>query len=267
MEDSAGQRSNEIVVFLVDDGSTDGTAAAVHEAYPEVEIIDGTGELFWNRGMHLAWATALERGGFDHYLLLNDDTILFPDALEQLIYAAEHPEDGSSGLGLAVGATTDPHTERFNYGGYVRNSKWNPMKLRHRELSGTERVETMNCNAVLVPAAIVDEIGQMDPVFHHSWGDIDLGYRASKSGYVLSVPSTPVGHCESNPRGTDGHHNPELGLRERIAFINSIRGLNKSDWLHLVRKHGGPAWPLVWVSPYVNLIVTWARHKARGSTS
>ncbi|NNE94743.1 MAG: hypothetical protein HKN24_01815, partial [Acidimicrobiales bacterium] len=94
-----------------------------------------------------------------------------------------------------------------------------------------------------------------------------LGYRASKSGYILSVPSTPVGHCESNPRGTDGHHNPELGLRERIAFINSIRGLNKSDWLHLVRKHGGPAWPLVWVSPYVNLIVTWARHKARGSTS
>ncbi|NNE97059.1 MAG: glycosyltransferase family 2 protein, partial [Acidimicrobiales bacterium] len=159
MEDSAGQRSNEIVVFLVDDGSTDGTATAVHEAYPEVEIIDGTGELFWNRGMHLAWATALERGGFDHYLLLNDDTILFPDALEQLIYAAEHPEDGSSGLGLAVGATTDPHTERFNYGGYVRNSKWNPMKLRHRDLSGTERVETMNCNAVLVPAAIVDEIG------------------------------------------------------------------------------------------------------------
>ncbi|MFW2381818.1 MAG: glycosyltransferase family 2 protein [Acidimicrobiales bacterium] len=253
----------EVTVFLVDDGSTDGTADAVRDAHPEVHIIEGTGDLFWNRGMHRSWATAIEAGGFDHYFLLNDDTILFPDALEQLIRAAEAPEDGSGRVGLAVGATTDPVTGELTYGGYVSNSKWNPMKLRHRLLSETEPVVTMNCNAVLVPAAVVEQVGQMDPTYHHSWGDIDLGYRASKAGFVLSVPPVPIGHCEPNPQGTDAHNNPDLNLRDRIKFINSIRGLNKADWFYLVRQHGGPVWPLVWASPYVNLGVMWARQKLR----
>ena len=248
-------------IFLVDDGSTDGTAEAVRSSHPDVNIIEGTGDLFWNRGMHLAWSTAIESGGFDHYFLLNDDTILFTDALEQLIRAAEHPERGSKDVGIAVGATTDPETGEFTYGGYVRASKWNPMKLRHRMLSETDQIDTMNCNAVLVPSAVVDTIGQMDPTYHHSWGDIDLGYRASKAGFTLSVPSVPIGHCEPNPKGTDGHHNIDLSLRERVTFINSIRGLNKSDWLHLVRQHGGPVWPVVWASPYINLFVTWGRQK------
>ncbi len=266
MEDLGGDNDvaeAELTVFLVDDGSTDGTGEAVRAAHPEVHIIEGTGDLFWNRGMYLSWATAIDQGGFDHYFLLNDDTILFPDALEQLIHAAESPEDGSEGVGLAVGATTDPETGEFNYGGYVRDSKWNPMKLRHRKLSETDRIDTMNCNAVLVPASVVEEIGQMDPAYHHSWGDIDLGYRASKAGFVLSVPSVPVGHCESNPRGTDAHNDAALSLRDRIAYINSIRGLNKADWLHLVRQHGGPAWPLVWASPYINLFITWGRQRIR----
>ncbi len=257
----AGEARAELCIFLVDDGSTDGTGEAVRDAHPDVHIIQGTGDLFWNRGMHLSWATAIKQGGFDHYLLLNDDTILFPDALEQLIYAAESPEDGSSGVGLAVGATTDPTTGQLTYGGYVRDSKWNPMKLRHRALSESTRVETMNCNAVLVPSVIVEQIGQMDPAYHHSWGDIDLGYRASKAGFVLSVPAVPVGHCEANPEGTDAYNNPALSLRGRIKSINSIHGLNRTDWLHLVRQHGGPAWPLVWASPYVNLFVKWARQK------
>jgi GT2 family glycosyltransferase len=252
-----------LTVFLVDDGSTDGTGEAVRATHPEVHVIEGTGDLFWNRGMHLAWATAIEHGGFDHYFLLNDDTILFPDALEHLIHAAETPEDGSEPAGLAVGATTHPETGEFTYGGYVRDSKWNPMKLRHRKLSETDRVETMNCNAVLVPDSVVGEIGQMDPAYHHSWGDIDLGYRASKAGFVLSVPSVPIGYCEPNPQGTDAYNNPALSLRERIAYINSIRGLNKADWMYLVRRHGGPAWPLVWASPYINLFLTWGRQKVR----
>lgn len=255
----------ELHVFLVDDGSTDGTGEAVRSAHPEVQVIPGTGDLFWNRGMHRAWQVAIEHGGFDHYFLLNDDTFLFPDALTALIAAAEHPEDGSTGPGIAVGATIDPPSGALNYGGYVRSSKWNPMKLEHRPLGERTRVVTMNCNAVLIPSAIVDQIGQMDPFYHHSWGDIDLGYRASRAGIVLSVPDRAVGHCESNPHGTDAYRDPSMGLRERIRQINSIHGLNKADWYHLVRRHGGPVWPAVWASPYVNLVVTWARQQLPGS--
>ena len=37
-------------VYLLDDGSTDGTSAAVKNTFPNVHIVEGDGNLFWNRG-------------------------------------------------------------------------------------------------------------------------------------------------------------------------------------------------------------------------
>jgi len=48
-------------VFLVDDGSTDGTGDAVRSYYPSVAVLEGDGSLFWNRGMRKAFAEAMER--------------------------------------------------------------------------------------------------------------------------------------------------------------------------------------------------------------
>src|SRR4051794_16275211 len=63
-------------VFLVDDKSPDGTGAVVKAAFPSITVIVGTGDLFWNRGMCLAFQSAQTRGPFDCYLLFNDDVEL-----------------------------------------------------------------------------------------------------------------------------------------------------------------------------------------------
>ena len=60
-------------VYLVDDGSSDGTGEQVHERFPDVNVLKGDGSLFWNGGMHRAFGEAL-KVGFDYYLWLNDDT-------------------------------------------------------------------------------------------------------------------------------------------------------------------------------------------------
>lgn len=47
-----------IDVYLTDDGCTDGTPEAIRAQYPQVHIIKGNGNLFWNRGMYTAWEAA-----------------------------------------------------------------------------------------------------------------------------------------------------------------------------------------------------------------
>ena len=66
----------ELEVFLVDDGCTDGTRDAIRDSFPQVTIIESEGNLFWNRGMYLAWSTALTCDP-DYYLWLNDDSFLY----------------------------------------------------------------------------------------------------------------------------------------------------------------------------------------------
>ena len=45
-------------IYLTDDGCTDGTSEAVQEAFPNVHILSGDGNLYWNQGMRLAWDAA-----------------------------------------------------------------------------------------------------------------------------------------------------------------------------------------------------------------
>ncbi len=70
---------------LIDDGSTDGTAAAVQRLFPEVDVISGTGD--WWRADRLAEGCRhLQRGGIsdnDVLLLINDDVEIGPDFLAQ----------------------------------------------------------------------------------------------------------------------------------------------------------------------------------------
>ncbi len=52
-------------VFLVDDGSTDDTNSVVKSMYPFVHVVDGSGDLFWSRGMHVAWKRAANTYDYD----------------------------------------------------------------------------------------------------------------------------------------------------------------------------------------------------------
>src|SRR5690554_2221576 len=59
----------DLEVFLTDDGSTDGTSDAIKKNFPDVNIIKGNGNLFWARGMRLAWESAMKKKSYDAYLL------------------------------------------------------------------------------------------------------------------------------------------------------------------------------------------------------
>ncbi len=249
--------------YLVDDGSTDGTAEAVRVAYPRVELLEGDGCLFWNGGMRRAFSEAL-RVGYDYYLWLNDDTLLHPGALLKLLDTHNQLRERGLTASIVVGSTQDATTGTLTYGGVVRASRWLPLKFRLVEPYRAEprECETMNGNCVLIPRVVAERVGNLDSVFSHKMGDMDYALRARRMGCSVWVAPGYVGHCSINlPRGNWA--DPKLPLVVRLRKLHEPKAFPPKEWATFTRRYAGPLSFAYRVWPYVRVVATWFAEKAR----
>jgi GT2 family glycosyltransferase len=175
-------------VSLVDDGSIDGTAQAVSENYPQVNIIKGNGNLYWCRGMYKAWQSAAQTKDYDYYLWLNDDTYVFPNTLTVMLSAADATENKA----IIVAASCSEKTGTLTYSGFLANGK------RITPADCLVQAYTFNGNCVLISKFVYQQIGYIDPLFRHAIGDLDYGLRAVQKGIKSLIAPGFLAYCESH---------------------------------------------------------------------
>jgi GT2 family glycosyltransferase len=242
-----------VQVFVVDDASTDGTYEAIAERFPAIQLGAGTGDLFWNRGMHRAFDLALAED-FDYYFWLNDDTILFKSALSQMLKTAHQMEH----LGvepIIVGNTLNPDTKQHSYGGIVKGRGIErAFRLAQPASDRAEACDTMNGNCTLIPRSVTQKLGNLDIRFQHNFGDVDYGLRAKAQGFAIYMSPGYVGACKENTElGTWRDRNASFS--KRWSHLNSPKGCPWPEWLLFSRRHLGPLWFLYAVSPYARVIL------------
>lgn len=187
----------EYSIYLLDDASTDGTAEAVGRMLPWVHIVQGTGALYWNRGMIAAFAAAQSVSHWDAYLLFNDDTRVIASSVVDLF--ASYAYENLRAPTVFVGQLVDPVSRSPTYGGYLRASACHPLRLRPAVSSPPySECDTFNGNFVLVPSSCYHLSGGLCSGYWHSYGDIDLGYALKRAGASLMLFSTPVGTGRRN---------------------------------------------------------------------
>ncbi len=174
-------------VYLVDDGSTDGTGKAILKEFPQVHLIEGSGNLFWNRGMYLAWEEASEKG-YDYYLWLNDDVLLYQNCFEELFDCVNL----TKGKAIISGIIETVDKKNTLYGGFdsdkkliIPNEKLNPIR-------------NLNGNVVIVPNEVYKVLGNLDLHYHHDLGDVDYGLRAQKNSIGVFTTRVAIASGEKN---------------------------------------------------------------------
>lgn len=202
------QAHNGVKVFLVDDGSSDGTANAIRTIFPTVTVVEGDGSLYWAKGMHRAWEAAIaDDQDWDGYLWLNDDTELRKDALAKMMSM-------NDGERIVVGGLEDEKGE-IVYG------------LREGGLF------TGNC--VLVPRKVYERLGMICGGYSHAWADSDYAMQA-KRARIGVVSAGVVGKAEGHP------NRPSLkglSLKDRWRLLRHPKGWNVHDlWLYRRRNWG-----------------------------
>jgi len=241
----------KVSVVLVDDGSTDGTSLAVQAQFPQVIVIQGSGALYWNGAMRLAWQQALAMfPQAPAFIWLNDDVQLDVDALPRLLATvAALP---AADLGAVTAAMREPKGHQghqldvgnnlLSYGGRRSMSRWFPLRM-----SGLLAVsnEAQSCdfihgNLCYIPAAAVNKVGILSEHFTHAMGDYDYGLRLKRAGLQLFQAPGSYGECASNS-DHGGVLDAAVPFKTRLAMLKQPnRWPPAAEWRYFVSQHGGP---------------------------
>ena len=182
-------RSNAIAL-LVDNGSTDDTAAVVAREFPWCQVL----RVQENRGPAAGNNAGLRealRLGADWALLLNNDTTVDPALLDRLREAvAAHPD--YSVIGPVIKFMDDPNIvmtdgTMFNlpgaHGFFVRK----PVPVTESTPPAITSVDIVNGCCMMLSAATVREVGLFDESLFMYHDETDLCLRVRAAGRKLGV--------------------------------------------------------------------------------
>jgi GT2 family glycosyltransferase len=192
--------------MVIDDGSTDGTAEAIRDRFPETLILPGTGDLWWTGAMALGMQQAAERQA-EYFIWLNDDCVPVGDALFQLVnYLRSHP--GTIAAPTCYAEAPDGTLSKQNNAFVGRRG----FAANKGEILAAEGLSGW---CVGIPIEVYKAIGLPDAQkFPHYSGDDTYIYRATRVGFQACV----IGDIEVRLLG--GVH-PKLDFRNHFGSDNS----------------------------------------------
>ena len=183
-------------VIVVDNGSVDATAEALHAARPDVEVV----RLGRPEGLAFAYNRGAEAGSAELILFLNDDVFATDDAIAELSAAL----DTRPRAVAAAGRLVDPVDGRTQEH-YLPQAFPGPLTLaaaligrprRRLELVADETVvvDQPPGACLLVRRAVFERVGRWDEEFEFWFEDVDLARRLRRAGDVLYVPTAVFPH-------------------------------------------------------------------------
>ena len=231
LERALAEVSGDTEIIVVDNGSRDGSPAAVRARHPDARVL----ELEQNRGFPAAANEGIRASDADWLLLLNNDATIEPRAVKALLEAARgRPRVGSLAAQM-----------RFARGGAINSAGFELDRLgipfdRHigepptiSEASPTD-VFGACAGAALLRRTMLDDIGGFDGSFFVYLDDVDIAWRARMRGWTcLYVPSAVVHH----------HHSATAlhGSRAKYFHVgrNRVRLLAKHMPISHLLRYGG----------------------------
>ncbi|MDA8430350.1 MAG: glycosyltransferase family 2 protein [Geobacteraceae bacterium] len=186
---NAKNSNHELSVIVVDDGSSDGTAEAISQCYPQVRVISGTGNLLWTGAVNVGIKEALDTGT-NFVLILNDDSVHEVNFINNLVSCSK--EHNGAITGAKILYLSKRQIIRFA-GADWNIFKWGwhyPHNLLESSCLGATsfKVKSINGNCCLIPADVFNRIGLYDEVnYPHLYADSAFTIQAGKSGIPLFI--------------------------------------------------------------------------------
>jgi GT2 family glycosyltransferase len=227
------------VIVVVDNGSIDGSAPAIRAKFPEVIVIENKENLGYAKGFNTGLKYAFEQGA-DYFLILNNDTIVDPQAISELVKAAQKHEKIGFVTGKVywyakpdvlqtVGRSSDPDKLRGRLVGMG--------EVDLGQYQDEQEYDFVDDVFLLVSRQVYESVGGYDSHFFLYFEETDWCARVRKAGYsILFTPKARIWH-KGNIGGASIDLNP---LRHYYLTRNEI--------IFLIRNAPAPKLPKIVLS-------------------
>lgn len=229
-------------VIVVDNGSTDNSIKIIKKNHKKVILVEAGKNLGFASGNNLA----LESAKGKYILLLNGDTEVEPDWLNELVDFAEKNSDGGV-FTPKVLFFEDKHTIN-SAGGLCDIYGFSPLRGTFEKDNGQydqpETVFYAHGAAMMARKEVIDKIGFLDDSYFIYHEEFDFCWRTWLSGYkVYYVPVSVVYH---KVKKRLFYTKEKLAKRQFLVKKNRIRTL--------IKNHKNPL--LVLLSIFVGILVS-----------
>ncbi|HVS02880.1 MAG TPA: glycosyltransferase family 2 protein [Thermoanaerobaculia bacterium] len=221
-------------VWVLDNGSTDGTAEWLRGEHPAVRLVESPRNLGFAAGVN----RLVEACGADGVALLNNDTRPQESWLAALADAlAAAPAD----VAAVSGRIVDWQGERLDFGRGVVTFDGHAFQLDFRRPLGEARLPRAGdelafaCGGnMLVRREAFRAAGGFDADYFAYYEDVDLGWRLWARGLrVLAAPEAVVRHHSSATSDLLGLYHRGM-LFERNAFLTAYKNYDDELWPRLL---------------------------------
>jgi len=220
-------------VFVVDNASTNGTGGVIRVRFPWVRLIPNARPL----GFSANHNQVLRRAAGRYVLLLNDDTVVQPDALVRAVrFLDAHSEAGAVGCTLVKpDGKPERVSQRFPHpldAVFPRLRQKVDARCEAAAREEAVEVDRLSGACLMIRGAALRQVGLLDERFDPAYcEDTDLCYRIKKAGWrIYRLPGARVVHFR--------------GRTARREFADHARRLQEAKFLWY-RKHR--SWPALWL--------------------
>ncbi len=214
------RRTNvEVETIVVDNGSTDESAAIIARDFPGAVLLKLDENRGFTGGNNIGITYAMKRGA-DFVWLLNNDTIVDPEALS-LLDAFDTDTVGIAGSKIYFAPGHEYHKTR-----YAKNERgrvfwyagglvdWDNLYASHRGVDEVDHgqydraIETpfvTGCS-MMIARAVVESVGLLDDAYYLYLEDLDYCLRAKRAGFTLVYqPTSVIWHVNAGSSGGAGN--------------------------------------------------------------
>ncbi len=220
--------AKDLEILVIDNGSRDGSVEYLRSTFPQGQVVANGRNLGFAAACNIGMERGLEEGA-EFVLLVNNDTLVAPGMLKELLLAAESEPRAAI---VSPKIFYFDHPARLWWGG-GRYSLWRglPSHIGRRsddrgQHDKPRSVDWATGCVMLLRCAALRDFGFFDERIFGNGEDLDLSLRARKRGWrILYAPRAEVWHKE----GFDYRRN----VGEHVRIFTASRNL---PWI--MRKHG-----------------------------